>query len=556
MLKRLIFNFLIIVFAGSCETTSNDLKDKENSGKKNTVENLTVSKIPVEYTDSLQIDSFLLANKEFEPYRKKLYKFYSRRDYKLAWSDNGKFLPQASMFVNALRNAEREGLESDNYKASELTSLVKSSDGRKKNKPERIDADLKLSASYFKYSKELWKGRINPSDENISWFITRKKIKFGKTLDSILDSESSNPFKKYMPVHDEYHRLLTTLDEYRKIEKEGGWPKISLNNKKIVEKGDTAAVVIDLKKRLSITGDLAKMSSDSIFSEEVEAGIKKFQKRHGLEPDGVLGPSTIKALNIPVSEKIKQILVNMERWRWVPEKIGDNYLIVNIPEFKLRIYEKGKETWDMKVIVGKTMNNTPVFNDRLEYIVLNPYWNVPKSIATEEIVPLQQKNPNYLASQNMTVYQGDPDKPLNPAHLDWNSFSPSNFPYQIRQNPGGGNALGRVKFLFPNNFSVYLHDTPTKHLFSNAERDFSHGCIRVEKPLELAEYILRNNESWTPSKIKNTIGKDNQWIKLSEEEQIPVYILYFTVWVDKNGEVQFRDDIYGHDKDLTGLLFQ
>lgn len=512
-------------------------------------------------TDSVQIHEFLKENPDFEPYRKKMYKFYSRRGYELAWYDKkGKFLPQASMFINILRNIHKEGLDPVKFNIADLEKLYKESQEKylslKKRKKLIHDVDLALSASYFMYSRELWKGTVHPEEENLSWNVNRKKIKFGKTLDSILAaSPNGNPFHLYEPLHHEYQDLKKALQKYHKIKENGGWKNIQF--KQVLQAGNTSKQVLEIRKRLAAEGYPVKNLQDSIFGSDLTYALMQFQNAHGLPQDGVFGPNTAKYLNITAEDKIRQIEINLERWRWVPDKIGKDYIMVNIPEFRLRLYENNKEALDMKVIVGKEMTHTPVFNDKLEYIVLNPYWNIPKSIAVEEILPAVRRNPAYLETRYMEIGQNwNFDKPIDPYTIDWNNVKVDDFPYQFRQKPGRGNALGHIKFLFPNNYNVYLHDTPERYLFNREERNFSHGCIRVEKPIELAAYVLRNNKDWNYHKLQLQIGGENQYIKLSEEEQMPVYILYFTVWADEAGTIHFLDDIYGHDKELEQAYLQ
>jgi len=253
----------------------------------------------------------------------------------------------------------------------------------------------------------------------------------------------------------------------------------------------------------------------------------------GLFKSGKLTESTRKELNVSISDRIKQMVINLERLRWVPVDLESDYLMVNIPEFRLHIFEKNKLAWEMNVVVGKAATKTSIFKGNIANIVLNPYWNVPNSIIKNEIIPAMKRNANYIERNNMEITN---KKPL-----------------MVRQKPGGNNALGKIKFLFPNNFSIYLHDTPSKSLFSESKRDFSHGCIRVEEPRKLAKYLLRDQPNWLKriDKILNTI--DETWIKVSPT--VPVYIVYFTSWVDSEGKLNFRNDIYGHDKKLANEIF-
>lgn len=257
----------------------------------------------------------------------------------------------------------------------------------------------------------------------------------------------------------------------------------------------------------------------------------------GLKADGVAGPNTLKALNIPVQDRIEQLLVNMERMRWMPKETSGKRLVANIPEFRLHIMEDDRKIFDMKIVVGKAVHKTVVFNDELKHIVFSPYWNIPRSIVRNEILPAMKKNPGYLGQQNMEQTGTSGGLPV------------------IRQKPGAGNALGRVKFLFPNSYAIYFHDTPAKSLFDRTQRAFSHGCIRLEEPKKLAAYLLQHRSEWTDSRISNAMyAGSEKWVTL--KEPVPVVISYFTAWVDEAGVLQYRDDIYGHDKALANKLFQ
>jgi murein L,D-transpeptidase YcbB/YkuD len=555
-MKRIHAFFIVVLLIFSA--CSKD--DKKHEGKKdgNIFSGLFEKKIEPESTDSISVEKFLKEHKEFEPYRKKVHKFYSRRNYRLAWSEEGEFLPQASMFINLMNDVKNHGISSyKNYNLKE--KYTQTSEAKKKHRPEisqmRKDLDILLTSSFFQYAQHIWRGKVNPEEDKIGWYVERKKIKYGKTLDVILsNNQNDNPFMVNEPLHPEYQKLKSVLLEYKKIDSLGGWPQVKLGNKKAIKLGDTSQTIPILKKRLFLAQYLSEANTDSIYDQKLETAVKKFQQTHGLKDDGIIEAKTIKALNVPVKDRIEQIIINMERWRWVPEKISDNYIIVNIPEYKLHVYEKGKEIWDMNVIVGKKGSQTPIFNDFIEYIVMSPTWNVPPSIAKDEMIPLLQKDPLHLEKFNIHVYEKN--KPIDPQTVDWASLSEEDKNrYSFKQNPGGDNALGKVKFIFPNEFDVYLHDTPTSRLFSQTDRGFSHGCIRIQDPQKFAEYLLKNDPNWSTEKIVQAMNSgEEQYIKLKIKE--PVYIVYFTVWVDNNENINFREDIYGHDKKLEQAFFE
>ncbi|HEX8547310.1 MAG TPA: L,D-transpeptidase family protein, partial [Cytophagaceae bacterium] len=397
--------------------------------------------------------------------------------------------------------------------------------------------------------------KVDPNEENLEWHVQRKKIKYGKTLDAILEDRSEdNPFVKNEPLHPEYNKLKGALAKYKELEKKGGWQPITLTNKKLI-KGDTLPEVLALKNRLVASGDLISATKDTVFDQNLEEGVKRFQRRHGMKDDGIVTGKTLEALNVTVGERIEQILINMERWRWVPQMTSENYFVVNIPEYKLHVYEKNKEVWTMNVIVGKAATFTPIFNDEMEYVVMSPYWNVPQSIVDNELLPLLKKNPIVLDKEDMEMYKGDPKNPISPYDVDWSTVTVENNKYKFRQRPGPKNALGRVKFLFPNEFDVYLHDTPSGNLFSQQDRNFSHGCIRLQEPQKLAEYVLKEDSNWPAEKIDEQMHSgEEKYVKL--KNKIPVYIVYFTAWVDPSGQVNFRNDVYGHDAKLAKVYFE
>jgi murein L,D-transpeptidase YcbB/YkuD len=292
------------------------------------------------------------------------------------------------------------------------------------------------------------------------------------------------------------------------------------------------------------------------YDAELVTAVKEFQRDMGLTIDGIVSGETVKQLNVPVSDRVRQITVNMERWRWVPKRFEKNYLLVNIPDYKLHMIENDKEAFDMRVIVGKTLNATPVFSDKMEYVVLSPYWNVPWSIIEKELKPKLINNPSYLDHLDMEVVKGYGKKAVavDPSSIDWSSIDEKTFKYTVRRRPGPKNDLGEVKFIFPNSNDIYLHDTPHDELFSQAKRGFSHGCVRVAEPLKLAEYLLRDKPGWDLQTIQDTIAERHEKY-ISLKEKLPVYLVYFTAWVDEAGHVNFRDDIYGHDKALAQEYF-
>jgi len=542
----ILFSILCIIIL-SCDNGNKPFTNPEK--KKSLINQLFKPNIGTESIDSLTLNSYLNLHPQYKPFKKN-----SRRNYQLAWSYEGEFRPQASMFLNQLRTAQSQGTDPNIFNTYDLEKRIKESYGKKRDSLMRKNIDMELSSAYFQYSQRLWKGEVNPKEEGLEWFVDRKKIKYGKTLDSILESNEGNPFVTYMPVHYEYKALLKQLNNYQQIKKNKQWPSLDSVALYNLSLGDTSAQLYLLKNKLQQSGDLGKdVVINNSYDLKLTEAIKKFQNRHGLETTGKLSGNTLHFLNLTIEQITKQILVNLERWKWVPEKIADDYLLVNIPDFTLRVYQDGKEIHSMKVIVGKTMTHTPIFNDQLKNVVINPYWNIPQTITKEEALPAIQKDSTYLDRLNIEVYEAyDFEHPIDPSSINWDTIQVEKFPFQLRQKPGDGNALGRVKFIFPNNYDVYLHDTPQRYLFQNQERDYSHGCIRIEDPFWLASYLL---EDFSEQELQS-VKEENKWYKIPVKKQLPVYIVYFTAWVDKNGNLNLRDDLYNHDFKLAQLLFE
>ena len=311
-----------------------------------------------------------------------------------------------------------------------------------------------------------------------------------------------------------------------------------------------------LRSRLKVTGDMPAPvdSASDLFDEAVEEAVKRFQLRHGLFDDGIVGTRTLRALNVPVERRIRQIELNLERWRWLPQNLGNPYILVNIAGYGLEVVENEAPVLTMKIVVGTAFQKTPVFSGKMTYIEMNPYWNVPHSIATEETLEKIRKNPDFFAKENMRVFTaGQNGEEVSPAAIDWSQLSENNFPYRLRQEPGPRNPLGRIKFMFPNKHSVYLHDTSDPQLFRKERRGFSHGCIRIEKPMDMAEFVMRGSKEWSIGKIEAVL-KTKETTVAYLPKPIPVHILYFTAWGNGDGTIHFLEDIYRRDERLEKAL--
>ncbi|MCB2379446.1 L,D-transpeptidase family protein [Hymenobacter sp. BT635] len=530
--------------------------------------------------DSTYVIQYMKAEPAFKDQLEWGKKFYRERDFRLGWFRNHELVPQAKTLLSVINKAADEGLDPRDYKVKDFDKLFAAfekaqSDSTKRNALEK-EIDVALSATYFNWASDFYRGTVNPREvKSIDWKVKRNKIKLHKALMTILkERESTYPYYEFEPLHPEYDRLKKALADYRAMQRSGGWPTLPATTK--LKPGDASPAVALLRQRLLGGAATAAPQPENTPNTPVQAtnnttpaaapaekyggqlveAVKQFQEQNGLKADGIVSGETLKALNIPVSARIDQIILNMERWRWVPKKFEPSYLLVNIPDYKLHVIENNKEVFDMRVIVGKTMNATPVFSDKLEYVVLSPYWNVPWSIIEKEFKPKLINNPNYLDRLDMEVVKGSGKKAVvvDPSTIDWSSISQETFKYTVRRRPGPKNDLGEVKFIFPNSNDIYLHDTPHDELFSQTKRGFSHGCVRVAEPLKLAEYLLRNKPGWDMQTIQDTIAnRKEKYVSL--KETLPVYLVYFTAWVDEVGSVHFREDIYSHDKALAREYF-
>ena len=487
--------------------------------------------------------------------------FYERRGFTPAWSGRDGRFPLADSLIAAIRESDREGLHSYDYHLAGIEPLLADS-RRKRAKGEPYDPeigadlDLLLTDAFLLYGSHLLAGRVNPETLHADWIAYNPSTDLAALLESALGGDNvADTLRSLRPPHPGYAGLQTALAQYRELAGRGGWPAVPPGG--TLRKGDGGDRVELLRKRLAATGDLdlPAAGEESPFDEALEAAVRRFQRRHGLEDDGIVGRETLAALNVPVEKRVAQMEWNMERWRWVPHDLGDRYILVNIPDYRLRIVDPPGSEREMRIIVGKHYTATPVFSGVLNHLEINPYWNIPHSIAVKEVLPKIRQDPGYLAKQGIRVFRdwrdGAPE--IDPETVDWSRVDDRSFSFKLRQEPGPLNPLGRLKFLFPNKFAVYLHDTPARGLFRNFARGFSHGCIRVEKPLELAAALLRDGARHSKENILERIDSGvRETIPL--RNPVPVHILYWTAWVDDRGTIQFREDIYGRDIPLATAL--
>lgn len=524
----IVFSIVLVLFFYSC---------KNGKSRKPVIRDTSITATTSFnnlFLDSVKLSDFLLAHPKYQNFTEQFNDFYKDRNYAYAWFDSTGLAEQALNFNNLQQNYITSFSDSSIYN-SLLDSLLKSiQQNASKTKIEDkhiLETELLLTGQFFQYAAKVYKGSDIDAAE-LGWFIPRKKIDLHALLDSALLYKSG---EAYAPQNSQYNRLQQYVQTYSQLSKENGFDSIAAL-KKSLRKGDSAEVIITIKKHLQLLGDLSQNDSTPLFDTALVLATKQYQRRMGLTEDGVIGNKMIAELNVPVKKRLQQILINLERLRWMPPEKDTNYILVNIPAFMMHVFDSGRLQFNINVIVGTAANNTVIFNDRLQYIVFSPYWNVPESIVRGEILPGIRKNPNYLSKHNMEIVK-EGSVPV------------------IRQNPGPANSLGLVKFLFPNNYNIYFHDTPNRNLFSQSSRSFSHGCIRVGEPKKLAQYLLRADSSWTTEKIDSVMHlKKEKWVPL--KKSIPVFIVYFTAWVDQNGQLNFRKDIYKHDEKMAIKLFR
>lgn len=482
--------------------------------------------------------------------------FYQKRGGAPAWIENRKPRPQMDALIGVLQRTDREGLDPGLYNATILSARrVEAGRGflsmRGFNEGEASNLDVWLTYLFLQYASDLTNGVANLSHADPAWKIRNKPADPLALLEQALGQSAIAESLDHMtPRHAQYTGLRDALAKYRELEQRGGWPLVPVQLK--LKPGQQHAAVPLLARRLAVTGDYpgAPREQDTVYGPELQEAMKRFQRRHGLEPDGVISAATIARMNVPVSQRIQQLALNLERWRWLPADLGERYILVNIPEYRLEVWDHGQVPLSMRVVVGKKDTPTPIFADDMTHVVFAPYWNVPPDIVKNETVPQALRDPAFLARTNMEVLDRS-GNPVDPASIDSGNIGE----YRFRQRPGDSNSLGLVKFIFPNQFNVYLHDTPADSLFARAMRSFSHGCVRVEQPDKLAEYVLADQPSWTVDRISDAMhGGQETTVKLSRP--LPVYLGYWTARVSADGILQFRDDLYGVDARQSALLSQ
>ncbi len=493
--------------------------------------------------DTADVDHFLAGHPQYRPDSADMHGFYAGRGYQYAWFTRDSLSFTADVMLNLL-----DPLGTDE-KVDAWRKLVTVARGAPQlGDSLRKAVELGLTAEYFHLAKKQYGGYVQGDLRELGWYIPRNKKNYAGLLDSLV--AGSTDLSPIEPVHPQYQGLKYWLQRYYGVDTLEQAPRFGFSGK-AVAMGDSLPVLCDLRHRLFLLGDLHSDSITDVMDSTLFKGIRNFQQRHGLKDTGVPDAAMAEALNTPLQQRIGTLLLNMERLRWVNPSPPKDHLLVNIPEYRLHVFEQGRETWSMKVVVGAVATHTVIFSGEVSLIAFAPYWNVPQSILRNEIVPAMRRDPGYLARQDMELLRGNTVVPAGA--VDWKTFQGGGG-YSVRQRPGPKNSLGQVKFLFPNEYSIYLHDTPAQSRFGQEKRAFSHGCIRLSEPVRLAEYLLRNDSTWDATAIAKAMqGRTERMVKVVPP--MPVTIGYFTAWVDSDGRLNFRDDVYGHDARLARELF-
>jgi murein L,D-transpeptidase YcbB/YkuD len=468
-------------------------------------------------------------------------KLYEKYNYQPIWTNPG----SVRQLIDAIKDSYHDGLTPEDYHLS-LIQQLQSALVAKPDPAKQAKLDVVLTDSLVRLGYHLLMGKVDPESLDSSWNMDRtlKLDPILKMSAAIDNAQVTKLVAGFLPPADFYRKLKQALANYRKIQAEEGWPQVSAGE--TLKPGMTAPRVVTIRQRLAVTADMPAVSMESsLYDAAVEAGVKQFQKRHGFEADGVVGKGTLAAMNVPVEARIDQLRVNLDRARWVLQDLPQEFVVVDIAGFNVQYMRNGQEAWKTRAQVGKAYRKTPVFRDSIRYIEFNPTWTVPPTILRNDILPKVKRDPEYLQNKNMVVVNQQGTQ-IDPVTINWSQYPGKGFPYLIRQQPGPKNALGRVKFMFPNKHSVYLHDTPSKSGFKRAGRAFSSGCIRVQDSFHFAELLLADKPGWDRAKI-DAVVESLKTTRVNLSKPLTVMLLYWTAAVDNEHRVLFKQDIYDRD---------
>lgn len=537
-LCRIVLPLAIILFLSAC--AQNDVKTQPGVPPLNLHNHIEAS---IAY-QRLVVFGIPLLNQAV------LQEFYVERNFQPAWHDaNQRLTPQALGLIEEISRIGSEGLLPQDYHYKRLKNYA---DQQATASPNYVEYDLLISDAAFNLTRHLLMGKVDPERISTDWSATRRQRDLVDVVERLTDAKNINERLLVLrPRQVRYFRMRRFLENFD-LEKAPKWQALARHPSIRPNEYDRRLVAI--RERLVYWGDLniaEPLAHPEFYDEELVAAIEQFQARHGLDTDGVIGPKTIDALNVTPAERRQTIINNMERWRWLAKDFGEKYVLVNIAGFELKVIDRNETVMRKPVIVGRDYRRTPVFSDHIRYIVFNPSWTVPFKLIVRDKLPDIQADPDYLTRMGFTVYDHN-QNPVDPASVDWKKFNTRNFPYQLVQGPGPYNALGQVKFMFPNAHDVYLHDTPSRELFRKSDRAFSSGCVRVAEPLDLAAWLLKDN-GLSRRQIDEIVAK-GKLRTVFLKNPIPVHIEYWTAWADSQDQLNFRNDIYERDPPLAAAL--
>jgi murein L,D-transpeptidase YcbB/YkuD len=481
--------------------------------------------------------------------------YFEAQQFRSDWRDPAR----VDQLINAIQGMATDGLDPQDYHAAALHSYRKEMNGAALPPAEQADLELVAMDALMLATYHLYEGKVDPVKLSSQWNYTPRPVPQQDPLallsQAVKTGRIAEIFDAARPQHIWYQRGRERLREYREIAAAGGWS--SLADGPTMKLGVTDARVPALRHRLQITKDMTATPEafppSQVFDAELEAGVRKFQERHGMTADGAVGPGTRAALNVPVSARIDQIRVNLERGRWVLHEIQGEFVLVDVAGFDVSYFRNDEPVWTSRVVVGKQGRETPIFKSKITYVVFNPTWTIPPGILVKDKLPVLKRDPGYLNRSRIKVIDGA-GREVNPYSVNWSAYSASRLPpYQFVQDPGPDNALGLVKIMFPNPYLVYLHDSPAKSLYDQDARSFSSGCIRVQKPFELAEQVLNDPAKWNKASIDAVLASQKT-LTVNLAKPVPVLILYWTAQPLPNGQVFFRNDIYNRDPATLAAL--
>ncbi|MBL4646350.1 MAG: L,D-transpeptidase family protein [Rhizobiales bacterium] len=506
--------------------------------------------------DALKVFTKARASKFEAADRQGIADFYKASDYKTIWMSDGKLSTEARALVYDMSMAKRHGLNPADY----TLAFLNSGEDYSANTVDVFSADLEMSLAAVRYARHIASGRLVPQNVSASLDMNPERPNAKATLEQL--ANAADPLAEIATFHPKHPQYKALLKELAAVQDVKPVKQIVVGKGRLLKPGKSDPRVPDLRARLKVAvpiaptpeeGETAAEIDENIYDEALVAAVKEFQKENRLSQDGVVGPATLRVMNGDRNiDRKSQIIVNLERWRWMPKDLGKFHVFANIPEYRVYVRDNGKVVHTTRVVVGKTKHKTVAFTDKIEHFVVNPSWGVPKSIIKNEMLPSARANRSYFSKRGYQVFariRGRMRR-VDPSRVNWRNVSASQI--QVRQPPGARNALGRIKFMFPNKHSIYMHDTPSKSLFKRDARAFSHGCVRIHNPLEFAGALLRYEPKWSVGRIEKLIGGKEATVKLGQS--IPVHIAYFTAITGDNDAIIYKRDVYGHDAKMIKAL--